>query len=101
MRCLGQADPSSLEDSNPLYCVGDGSPLYDLCILSIAVAFLIRNGMSRGFLPGSEREFFCVAVFSVAMPIVPIISAVLFFLCVRRTAAHRCDLLTERRLAGQ
>ena len=28
---------------------------YDLCILSIAVAFLVRDGMSRGFLPASEQ----------------------------------------------
>ncbi len=32
--------------------------IYDLCILSIAIAFLVRDELSRGFLPG-ERIFHC------------------------------------------
>jgi Glycosyltransferase family 87 len=69
---------------------------YDLCILSIAVAFLVRDGMSRGFLPGERMGiFFCFAgLFPVATPIAPIICAVLFVLCARRIAAYRCDFLT-------
>ena len=64
---------------------------YDLCILSIAVAFLVRDGMSRGFLPG-ERTVILIcfaALFFVQVPIGPVVCAALFFLAARRIAAHR------------
>ena len=79
---------------------------YDLCILSIAVAFLVRDGMSRGFLPGERTAilFSFVGLFPVATPIAPIICAVLFFLCARRIAAtfspsHKTSQSDERRSA--
>jgi hypothetical protein len=59
---------------------------YDLCILSIAVAFLVRDGMSRGFLPG-ERTVILIcfaALFLVQVPIGPIVCGTLLFLAVRR-----------------
>src|SRR5208282_2418000 len=53
---------------------------YDLCTLSIAVAFLVSDGMSRGFLPGERTGMLiCFAgLFPVATPIAPIICGVLF-----------------------
>ena len=64
---------------------------YDLCILSIAVAFLVRDGMSRGFLPGERIVILiCViALFFVQVPIGPVICAALFFLAARRIVAYR------------
>ena len=64
---------------------------YDLCILTIAVAFLVRDGMSRGFLPG-ERTVILIcfaALLFVQVPIGPVVCAVLFFLTVRRILAYR------------
>jgi len=62
---------------------------YDLCILSIAVAFLVKDGMSRGFLPGERiGMLICFAgLFPVATPIAPMICAILFLLAARRIAA--------------
>ena len=64
---------------------------YDLCILSIAVAFFVRDGMSRGFLPGERTVLlFCFAgSFLVSVPIGPVICAALLFLTVRRITAYR------------
>ncbi len=62
---------------------------YDLCILSIAVAFLVRDAMSRGFLPG-ERTVILIcyaALFLVQVPIGPVVCAALFFLAARRIVA--------------
>jgi hypothetical protein len=72
---------------------------YDLCILSIAVAFLVRDGMSRGFLPGERTGLLIcfVGLFAIAKPIAPIICAVLFFLIARRIVACNCDLLAASR----
>ena len=69
---------------------------YDLCILSIAVAFFVRDGMSRGFLPGERTGLLLcfVGLFPVATPIAPIICAVLLFLIARRIVATHCGLLT-------
>jgi hypothetical protein len=64
---------------------------YDLCILSIAVAFLVRDGLSRGFLPG-ERVIMLLCwagLFFPAAPIAPIICAALLLLVVRRIVASR------------
>lgn len=72
-------------------CIGSALVLpyilfYDVCILSIAVAFLVRDGMSRGFLPGERRVIFIcfVALFLVQVPIGPVVSAVLLSLSVCR-----------------
>lgn len=64
---------------------------YDLCILTIAAAFLVRDGMSRGFLPG-ERTVILIcfaALFLVQVPIGPVVCAALFSLTVRRILAYR------------
>jgi hypothetical protein len=64
---------------------------YDLCILSIAVAFLVRDGMSRGFLPG-ERTVILIcfgALFLVQVPIGPVVCAALFVLVARRIVTYR------------
>jgi hypothetical protein len=64
---------------------------YDFCILSIAVAYLVRDGMARGFLPGERTVLlFCfAALFLVAVPIGPVICAALLFLAARRIIAFR------------
>jgi alpha-1,2-mannosyltransferase len=76
-------------------CIGSAmiSPyilFYDLCILSIAVAFLVRDGVSRGFLPGERILMLIsfVALFFVQVPIGPVICAALFFLAARRIVAY-------------
>jgi hypothetical protein len=64
---------------------------YDLGILSIAVAFLVRDGMSRGFLPG-ERTVILIcfaALFLVQVPIGPVVCSALLFLAARRIVAYR------------
>jgi arabinofuranan 3-O-arabinosyltransferase len=75
--------------------------IYDLCVLSIAVAFLIRDGLSTGFLPG-ERTAILVcfaALFFLLNPIGPIVYVFILFLIVRRVAAFRRDALTRAPLA--
>jgi Glycosyltransferase family 87 len=79
-----------------LLCIGSAivSPyilFYDLCILTLAVAFLVRDGMSRGFLPG-ERTVILIcfaALFLVQVPIGPVVCAALFFLALRRITVYR------------
>ncbi len=68
---------------------------YDLCILSIAVAFFVRDGMSRGFLPGERTGLLIcfTGLFPVATPIAPILCAILLLLISRRIVAARCGLL--------
>ena len=64
---------------------------YDLCILTIAVAFLVRDGMSRGFLAG-ERSVILVcfaALFFVQVPIGPVVCVALLLLATRRIVASR------------
>jgi arabinofuranan 3-O-arabinosyltransferase len=69
---------------------------YDLCILSIAVAFLVKDGMSRGFLPGERTGLLIcfTGLFPVATPIAPMICAILLFLIVRRIIGWRYGLFT-------
>jgi hypothetical protein len=64
---------------------------YDLCILTIAVAFLVRDGRSRGFLRGERLVLLlCFAgSFLVAVPIGPVICAALLVLTVRRILVYR------------
>jgi hypothetical protein len=68
---------------------------YDLCILAIATAFLVKEGLSRGFLPG-ERTVILVcwsALFLARLPLGAIVSMVLLVLCVRRIVAyHRSNI---------
>lgn len=77
-------------------CIGSAmmSPhilFYDLCILSVAVAFFARDGLARGFLPGERTAILiCLAcLFLVAVPIGPVICVALLFLAARRIAAWR------------
>ena len=75
---------------------------YDLCILSIPVAFLVKDGLSRGFLAGERTVILiCLAAFLLwlapMMPIGAVISPVILFLIARRIVAYRCDLLTASR----
>jgi hypothetical protein len=102
--CAVWARPIPYSLKAAIICVGavTVSPYllaYDLCILSIAVAFLVRDGMSHGFLPG-ERTGLLICfggLFPVATPIAPMICAVLLFLIVRRIVAWRYGLLTPSR----
>jgi Glycosyltransferase family 87 len=59
--------------------------LYDLCILSIAVAFFVRDGLSRGFLRG-ERVTMLICWFGLFFlgPFPAIVCAVLLILAFRR-----------------
>lgn len=69
--------------------------MYDLCILSMAAAFLIKDGLACGFLPG-ERAVLLLCfggLFLLTMPIGPVIYGVLFLVVVRRAAARRDDQL--------
>src|ERR1700730_17721389 len=66
---------------------------YDLCILSIPVAFLVKDGLSRGFLAGERTVILiCIAAFLLwlaLVPIGPVIYVALLFLIARRTMAYR------------
>ncbi len=59
---------------------------YDLCNLSIAVAFVVRDALSRGFLPG-ERFVILICwagLLSIWIPLTQIICCALLFIIVRR-----------------
>jgi hypothetical protein len=68
---------------------------YDLCILSIPVAFLVKDGLSRGFLAG-ERMVILISIVAfllwlALMPIGSVICPVILFLIARRIAARPED----------
>jgi hypothetical protein len=94
--CVVWAKPIPFSLKAAVLCIGSAMVppyilFYDLCILTIAVAFLVRDGVSRGFLPG-ERTVILIcfaALFLVQVPIGPVVCAAIFFLAVRRIAAHR------------
>ncbi len=68
---------------------------YDLCILPIAVAFLVQDGLSRGFLAG-ERVIMSVcfaALYCPLVPVGPIIGLVLLLLVLRRIWKIREDAI--------
>ena len=74
---------------------------YDLCVLTIAVAFLVKDALARGFLPG-ERTMILVCwagLFLARTPIGPIIYAALLFLIARRIWAYRRDRVAAARIA--
>jgi arabinofuranan 3-O-arabinosyltransferase len=64
---------------------------YDLCVLSIATAFLVSDGLARGFLPGERTLILaCFAgLFVIAEPVGPAICATILFLAARRISASR------------
>jgi hypothetical protein len=76
-------------------CVGSTlvSPyalFYDLCILSIAVAFLVKDGLLRGFLPAERTALLLCwpALLLVKTPIGAVVSAILVCLCSGRIIAY-------------
>jgi hypothetical protein len=74
---------------------------YDLCILSIPVAFLVKDGLSNGFLPGERMAILiCVAgllLWFAQTPISPVVYAVILVLIARRiVACHGVFLKTRR-----
>jgi arabinofuranan 3-O-arabinosyltransferase len=94
--CVVWAKPITFSLKAAVLCIGSAmvSPyilFYDFCILTIAVAFLVRDGMSRGFLPGEQTVILIcfAALFFVQMPIGPVVCAAVFFLTVRRILAYR------------
>jgi Glycosyltransferase family 87 len=96
--CVLWAKPMPYNLRAAFLCVGSllVSPyalFYDLCILTIAVAFLVKDGVSRGFLPG-ERPAFLLgwsALFLAKIPIGAVVCSVLAFLCIRRIMIYRRD----------
>jgi hypothetical protein len=64
---------------------------YDLLVLSIAVAFLVRDGLSRGFLRNERAVIVICWVFLIllAAPVPTIVCAILFALVIRRVMAYR------------
>jgi arabinofuranan 3-O-arabinosyltransferase len=66
---------------------------YDLCVLSIAVAFLVSDGLARGFLPGERILMLAcfLGLFVIAEPVGPVICAILLFLAARRISAWQSD----------
>jgi hypothetical protein len=75
---------------------------YDLCILSIPVAFLVKDGLSRGFLAGERTVILiCLAAFLLwlapMMPVGPVVYPVILFLIARRIAAYQRQDIDERR----
>jgi hypothetical protein len=73
--------------------------IYDLCILTIAVAFFVSDGLARGFLPG-ERMMILICwagLFLLLKPFGPIIDVVILLLIARRIAASRGDTLATSR----
>lgn len=70
---------------------------YDLCILSIAAAFLVKDGLTYGFLPGERTVLFLcfVGLLCFQVPIGPVLCGVLFCLVGRRSAAWRQDRLVQ------
>jgi hypothetical protein len=61
---------------------------YDACILSIGVAFLVKDGLARGFLRGERAALFAcwAGMFLLAGPIPIIVCIILLILVARRAA---------------
>jgi alpha-1,2-mannosyltransferase len=92
--CIVWAKPVPFSLRATILCIGSAmvSPyilFYDLSILSIAVAFLVRDGLVRGFLPGERTAILIcfAALFLVQIPIGPVVCAALFSLAARRIVA--------------
>ena len=66
---------------------------YDFCVLSIAIAFLVSDGLSRGFLFGERATMLgCWAgLFILSGPVPLIICLIILILVVRRTIVWRGD----------
>jgi hypothetical protein len=72
---------------------------YDFCALSIAVAFLVSDGLSRGFLAGERATMFgCwVGLFILSGPVPLVINLILLGLVVRRAMVWRKDASPAQR----
>jgi hypothetical protein len=70
---------------------------YDFCALSIAVAFFVSDGLSRGFLSGERATLFgCwVGLFILSGPVPLVINLILLGLVVRRAMVWRKDASPE------
>jgi hypothetical protein len=76
---------------------------YDLCILSIPAAFLIKDGLARGFLPGERTIVLTclVLLYCPLAPLGPVVCIVLLWLVFRRifgvrgTELHRATGFPE------
>ena len=68
---------------------------YDLCIVSIAVAFLVQDGLARGFRAGERTiVLICLALLYCPLaPLGPIVCVVLLWLVVRRIVGVRGPVL--------
>ncbi len=93
-----QAIPYSLKAA--ALCVGSVTVtpyvlFYDLCVLSIAVAFLVKDGLSRGFLTGERTVIlFCWAtLFLAKWPVGPVICGLILFIIARRILAYGRDAM--------
>jgi hypothetical protein len=66
---------------------------YDLCVLSIAVAFLVGDGLVRGFLPGERVLMLAcfLGLFLIAEPVGPMICGTLLCLAARRICAWQSE----------
>jgi arabinofuranan 3-O-arabinosyltransferase len=64
--------------------------IYDLCVLGIAALFLVRDGLSRGFLPGERVSilFAFVGLFLLLTPVGPVLYVLLVFLIARRIGVY-------------
>jgi hypothetical protein len=71
---------------------------YDLCILSVGIAFLVKEGLSKGFLAGERAVMLlCVAATFFLTPVIgPLICAVILLLILRRIVACQWMLAPER-----
>jgi hypothetical protein len=67
---------------------------YDLCILSITTAFLVKDGLSRGFLAGERMIIVAcfVILYFLRVPLAPIIYLILLLLIYRRVAVANTEL---------
>jgi arabinofuranan 3-O-arabinosyltransferase len=70
---------------------------YDLCVLSIAVAFLVSDGLSRGFLPGERMLMLAcfLGLFLIAEPVGPVVCVILLGLAARRMSAWNNECATK------
>jgi hypothetical protein len=74
---------------------------YDLCILSVAAAFLVKDGLSRGFSPGERFAIlgcFVLAFLLLAQlpPTAPFVCLILLVLAIRRIPARRMQPVGAR-----
>jgi arabinofuranan 3-O-arabinosyltransferase len=67
--------------------------IYDLCMLPAAAAFLVRDGIRRGFLAGERIALVTIvaSLFLLLQPLGAVIDLVLALLVLRRVAAFRRD----------